>query len=253
MFSIVTVVFNGRSLLPGTAESVRRQTFPGIEYIIVDGGSTDGTVDLVRQYAAEMPNLRWISEKDRGLYDAMNKGLRMATGDFVWFVNCGDHLHAPDTVEKIAVLAGPETDVLYGDTLLVDDTREPAGLISDLGTRPLPARLTWRDYLGGMLIVHQSFVARRLLAPEYRNDNLCADYDWCIKILKKSRQNVFTNLVLSDYLMGGMSKQRHRQSLLDRFRVMREHFGLLSALFAHLWIVVRAVVHRIKRLGKARY
>ncbi|MEQ1746666.1 MAG: glycosyltransferase family 2 protein [Saprospiraceae bacterium] len=253
MFSIITVVFNGRSLLPGTVESVRRQTFTGIEYIIVDGGSTDGTVDLVRQYAAEMPNLRWISEKDNGLYDAMNKGLRMATGDFVWFINCGDHLHAPDTVEKTAALVGPETDVLYGDTLLVNDAREPAGLMSQLGTRPLPTRLAWRDYLGGMLVVHQSFVARRSLAPEYRGDNLCADYDWCIKILKKSRQNAHTNLVLSDYLMGGMSKKRHRQSLLDRFRVMREHFGLLSALFAHLWIVVRAVAHRIERRGKERY
>jgi len=253
VFSIITVVFNGRSLLPGTVESVRRQSYSGIEYIIVDGGSTDGTADLIRAYAAEMPNLRWISEKDRGLYDAMNKGLRMASGDFVWFLNCGDHLHASDTVEKMATLAGLETDVLYGDTLLVNDAREPAGLMSVLGTRPLPSRLTWRHYLGGMLVVHQSFVAHRSLAPEYMAGNLCADYDWCIRILKKSRQNVHTRLVLSDYLMGGMSKQRHRQSLRDRFQVMREHFGLFPTLLAHLWIVIRAAIHRLKRTGQARY
>lgn len=253
VFSIITVVFNGRALLPGTVESVRKQTYPGIEYLIVDGGSTDGTVDLIRSYAAEMPNLHWISEKDRGLYDAMNKGLRMASGDFVWFLNCGDHLHATDTVEKIAALVGPETDVLYGDTRLVNDAREPAGLMSQLGTRPLPARLSWRNYLGGMLVVHQSFVARRSLAPEYMAGNLCADYDWCIRILKKSRQNVHTGLVLSDYLMGGMSKKRHRQSLRDRFKIMREHFGLFSTLLAHLWIVVRAAIHRLKRIGKPSY
>jgi len=253
MFSIITVVFNGRALLPGTVESVRRQTYTGIEYLIVDGGSTDGTVDLIREYAAGMPNLRWISEKDRGLYDAMNKGLRMATGEFVWFLNCGDHLHAPDTVEKIAALVGSETDVLYGDTLLMNDAREPAGLMSELGTRPLPNRLSWRDYLGGMLVVHQSFVARRTLAPEYIAGNLCADYDWCIRILKKSRQVLNTRLILADYLMGGMSKQRHRQSLRDRFRLMREHFGLFSTLLAHIWIAIRAVVHRLKRIGKTRY
>lgn len=253
VFSIITVVFNGRALLPGTVESVRRQTYPGIEYLIIDGNSTDGTTDLIRQYAAEMPNVRWISEKDRGLYDAMNKALRMATGDFVWFLNCGDHLHAPDTVENLAARATEDTDVFYGDTLLVNDAREPAGRMSALSTRNLPEHLSWRDYLGGMLVVHQSFVARRTLAPEYIADNLCADYDWCIRILKKSRRNIHAHCILSDYLMGGMSKQRHRQSLKDRFHIMRLHFGLAQTLLAHAWIVVRAGLHRVKRQGKERY
>lgn len=150
--------------------------------------------------------MRYLSEPDKGLYDAMNKGLRMATGDFVWFLNCGDQLHAPDTVARCAALAGPETDVLYGETLLVDDARKPAGTMSELSTRKLPARLHWRQYLGGMLVVHQSFVPRRALAPEYVMDNLCADYDWCIKILKNSRENQNTGLVMSDYLMGGHVK-----------------------------------------------
>lgn len=253
VFSIITVVYNGAGLLPGTVESVRRQTYPGIEYLIIDGGSTDGTVDLIRKYAAEMPNLRWISEKDQGLYDAMNKGIRLATGDFVWFLNSGDHLHAADTVEKMAALVGEQTDVLYGETLLVNEDREPAGLMSELSTRAVPEQLDWRKYLGGMLVVHQSFVARRSLAPEFMIKNLSADYDWCIRILKKSRQSVNTGLILSDYLMGGMSKQRHWQSLKDRFRIMQDHFGLPAALLAHAWIVVRAGLHRIKRRGKARY
>lgn len=253
VFSIITVVFNGAGLLPGTIESVQRQTWPGIEYWIIDGGSTDGTVDIIRRYAEQMPHLHWISEKDRGLYDAMNKGLRRATGDFVWFLNGGDHLHAPDTVEKMAALTGPETDVLYGETLLVDEHRQPAGTMSELSTRRLPARLHWHDYLGGMLVVHQSFVARRNLSPEYMAGNLCADYDWCIQILKKSRQTIHTGLILSDYLMGGMSKQLHRQSLRDRFAVMRRHFGLFPALAAHGWIAVRAALHCLRRLGKRRY
>lgn len=252
-FSIITIVYNNEKLLPGTIDSVRRQTYPHIEYIVVDGGSKDGTVDIIRQAAAEMPNLRWISEPDKGLYDAMNKGLRMATGDFVWFLNGGDHLHAVDTVEKTAALVTEKTDVLYGETLLVDDARQPAGIMSELSTRSLPGHLHWRHYLGGMRVVHQSFVARRGLSPFYMENNLCADYDWCIRILKKSRENVHTNQILTEYLMGGMSKQRHQQSLKDRFAVMRTHFGLFPTLLAHAAIVLRAGWHQLTRLGKRKY
>jgi glycosyltransferase involved in cell wall biosynthesis len=253
VFSIITVVYNGVDLLPGTVASVRRQGYPHIEYIIVDGGSTDGTVDLIRHYAAEMPGLVWISEPDKGLYDAMNKGLRMATGDFVWFLNCGDTLHAVDTVEKVAAKAGPHTGVLYGETLLVDDARRPAGTMSELSTRKRPEHLVWRSYLGGMLVVHQAFVARRQLAPQYIDGNLCADYDWCIRILKSSSENVDTGLIMADYLMGGISKQRHRESLIDRFKVMRRHFGILPTLLAHFWIVLRAFWHRLRRWRRGRY
>lgn len=253
VFSIITVVYNGASLLPGTVESVRQQTYPGIEYLIIDGASKDNTLDLIKQYAAQMPNLRYMSERDRGLYDAMNKGLRMATGDFVWFLNCGDHLYAPDTVALAAASITPQTDVLYGDTLLVDDNRQPHGLMSEMSTRSLPERLHWRDYLAGMLVVHQSFVPRRSLAPEYRTDNLCADYEWCIRILRQSRENVLVSQPLTRYLMGGISKKRHRQSLFDRFTIMKDQFGLVQALMAHGWIVVRALLHRIQRMGKPRY
>ena len=252
-FSIITVVFNGESLLPGTIESVRRQTYPHIEYIIVDGASKDGTPEIVRKAAETMPSLTWISEPDKGLYDAMNKGLRMATGDFVWFLNGGDHLHTADTVEKTAAKVTDITDVLYGETLLVNEARQAAGTMSELSTRRLPARLNWRHYLGGMLVVHQSFVARRSIAPSYLDNNLCADYDWCIRILQKSRENVNTGLILTDYLMGGMSKQRHQQSLKDRFVIMRQHFGLLTTLLAHGMIVLRAGWHWVRRWGKKKY
>ena len=253
VFSIITVVYNGESLLRGTMQSVLEQTYPHIEYIVVDGASKDGSVAIIEEFASKMPNLKWISEKDRGLYDAMNKGLNMASGDFVQFLNGGDRLHAPDTIEKIAAQCTPETDVFYGETLLVNDARTPSGTMSELSTRSLPQKLGWRDFLGGMLVVHQSFIPRRTVAPQYRTDNLCADYDWCIKILKSSRENINTGLIITDYLMGGLSKQRHRQSLKDRFDVMRAHYGLPMTLVAHAWIVVRAIGHRVLRAGKSKY
>ena len=253
VFSIITVVFNGETLLPGTMESVRRQTYPHIEYIVVDGASKDKTPSIIQDFAAKMPNMRWISEKDQGLYDAMNKGLRMATGDFIQFLNGGDHLHAPDTIAEMEALVTPQTGVLYGETLLVDDARNPAGVMSALSTRKIPKDLHWRDFLCGMLVVHQSFIPRRNLAPQYLENNLCADYDWCIRILKASQENVNTGLIITDYLMGGISKQRHQQSLKDRFSIMRAHYGLFPALAAHGWILGRALWHRFKRMGKPKY
>jgi glycosyltransferase involved in cell wall biosynthesis len=253
-FSIITVVYNGEPLLQGTMNSVFSQTYTDYEYLVIDGASKDGTRALIA--AAEdrfEGRMRWLSEPDKGLYDAMNKGLGLAEGTFVWFLNAGDHLHAPDTLQQVAAKIDTNTDVLYGDTLLVDHDRAPLGLMSELSTRSLPEHLNWRDYLGGMRVVHQSFVPRLALAPTYTVGNLCADYDWCIRILKQSRENTHTGMVLSDYLSGGLSKKRHRQSLLDRFGVMRHHFGLGATLRAHLYIVWRALMHRFQRMGMARY
>lgn len=251
--SIITVVFNGASMLPGTVESVKKQTYLDIEYLIIDGGSKDGTIQLIESYAAEMPQLRWISEPDKGLYDAMNKGIRMATGDFIQFLNGGDWLHAPDTIARVMEKATIDTGVLYGETMLVNDARIPVGLMSTLSTRKMPEHLHWRQYLQGMLVVHQSFIPSRSITPEYIENNLCADYDWCIKILKQSKQNNNTKVIITDYLMGGISKQRHKQSLKDRFGVMRNHFGLLPTILAHGWIVLRAIGHKIWRMGQVSY
>jgi glycosyltransferase involved in cell wall biosynthesis len=253
VFSIITVTYNAATLLQGTINSVIQQTYPNIEYIIVDGNSSDSTVDIIRKNAAHTPYLRWVSEPDKGLYDAMNKGLKMATGDFVCFLNGGDHLSDPQVLERAAAACRHDTDVLYGETMLVTDDRSPVGTMSELSTRQLPKDLHWRQYLQGMLVVHQSFVPRRTICPPYELGNLCADYDWCIKILKKSRRNTNTNQIWTNYLMGGISKQRHRQSLNDRFKVMRTHFGLPLTLLAHVWIVFRAGLHRLLRAGKPRY
>ncbi|MDV7391601.1 glycosyltransferase, partial [Arthrospira platensis SPKY1] len=106
--SIITVVYNACDLLQGTMASVFEQSWPHIEYIVVDGGSTDGTTELIRAQAGRIS--RWVSEPDKGLYDAMNKGLRMATGDFVWFLNAGDRLFTPDTVERVMEKCTAQTD-----------------------------------------------------------------------------------------------------------------------------------------------
>lgn len=255
-FTIITVVWNGRELLEGTFESVAAQTFFDFEYLVIDGGSTDGTLDLIIKKLSEKQrfNLRFTSQPDNGLYDAMNKGLALATGEFVCFLNAGDHLFEPTTLEKLAALANESTDLIYGETMLVDENRRPAGTMSELSTRRLPAVLTARSMQRGMVVVHQSIWVRRSIAPFYDLAwKLCADIDWLICCLKSSRKTVNANLILTSYLMGGMSKKRHRASLCERFLILKKYFGLWPTLANHGLILIRAGWHRISRFNKTQY
>ncbi len=243
-FSIITVVFNGENLIEGTIQSVVNQTYPNIEYIIVDGASKDGTMDIVNKYVDKFPIL-WISAPDKGLYDAMNKGLKMATGDFVLFLNAGDRLFDIKTLEKMAAQATSETDILYGETMLVDDARHHVGTRTEMSVQKLPEKLTWRSMNQGMVVCHQAFLPRRTLAPQYIPNNLAADIDWVIKCLKEAKSVVNTHLIVSEYLMGGMSKKRHNQSLKDRYVILKEHFGFIPNILNHVFIIGRAVIFKL--------
>jgi glycosyltransferase involved in cell wall biosynthesis len=248
-FSIITVVFNGALLLEDTILSVLNQTYPHIEYIIVDGASRDGTMQIVQKYAQSFDNqlntnfnFRWISERDKGLYDAMNKGQRLATGDFLLFLNAGDHLFSPDTLAQIAAQATVDTDILYGEVMWVDAHRKHLGTRSQRTTQQLPDVLDWKSMRYGMVVCHQAFFARRTIAPAYLENNLAADIDWVIVCLKRARRIQHTHIMVSEFLTGGISKQKHRQSLLDRYSVLQTHFGWLANGFAHLYIIGRAAI-----------
>lgn len=248
--SIVTVVFNGRQVLPVTMASVLQQTWSPLEYVLVDGASTDGTEAFIREVSSDYArsggpiSVRWVSEPDEGLYHAMNKGLHMATGEWVLFLNAGDAFRDPDTLVRMMGQRTPDTDVLFGETMLVDADRKPLGTRSERTTQHLPERLDWRSLRLGMVVCHQAFLTRRSLAPDYIAGNLAADIDWIIRILKRSRRVVHTHLVVVDYLTGGVSRQRHRQSLWDRFRVLQRHFGFFPNLWNHVLIFLRALFLR---------
>ena len=115
--SIITVTYNSESTLSDTLSSVLKQTYPDIEYLIIDGASTDGTIALIDSYEPLFNGkLKWISEKDQGIYDAMNKGLRMATGDVIGILNSDDYFTRIDIIEKIAThFKDEEIDAVYGD------------------------------------------------------------------------------------------------------------------------------------------
>jgi glycosyltransferase involved in cell wall biosynthesis len=254
LFSIITIVYNGESLIEGTMQSVLNQTFTDYEYLIIDGKSKDKTMEIVERLQKKGPlSIKAFSEPDKGLYDAMNKGLALATGEFVLFLNAGDHLFEPTTLEKIAAATTPETDILFGETMLVDDNRNHIGTRTDLTVQKMPKHLTWKSLRYGMVVCHQSFLARRERTPQYIEQNLAADIDWVIKCLKKSKNQTNTQIIISEYLMGGVSKTRHRQSLKDRYDVLKTHFGFFPNLINHGIIVLRALIFKLKNSGKRTY
>ena len=154
VISIITVVYNNKVPLERTIKSIISQTYPNIEFIIIDGSSTDGTLDVIREYNDKISY--WLSEKDEGIYDAMNKGLTCSTGDYVWFINAGDQITEPDTLQSV-IKNDPGIDVYYGDTVLIDINDNLAGLRR---LRP-PAKLTWKSFGMGLVVCHQALIIRR--------------------------------------------------------------------------------------------
>lgn len=243
--SVLTVVRNARDLLEGTLQSVLDQTYPHIEIVIVDGASTDGTVDVIRAHAPRIS--RWVSEPDRDLYDAMNKGLGLLTGDFVWVLNAGDRIFEKDTVEKLMRCVTAECDILFGEVMLVDADRRYLGTRSERTPQKLPAALHPASLKRGMVVSHQGFLPRRSIAPRFISGNLAADVDWVIACLKRAWCPIHSELVLAEYLEGGLSQQRQLRSLWDRYRVLRSHYGWFPNLLNHLWIIARRVAFSLRR------
>jgi glycosyltransferase involved in cell wall biosynthesis len=227
VLSVITIVYNNMRDIERTMLSVLNQTYDGIEYIVVDGASNDGTLEIIKRYENRVAKL--ISEKDKGIYDAMNKGLALATGDYVIFMNSGDEFYAHDTVAKVFATA-PDADIYYGETEMVNDERE------SLGQRrhKAPDKFNWRSFKYGMSVSHQAIYIRRTLAEPYDPQyQLSADIDWIIRAAKKAEKIVKVDGYVAKYLVGGMSKAKHKQSLLERFDIMKRHYGLIPTLLNH--------------------
>ena len=240
-FSIITVTYNAGAVLEDTIQSVITQTYRNVEYIIVDGGSKDHTLDIINRYREHNHTL--VSEPDKGLYDAMNKGIRLATGDYLCFLNAGDGLHEDDTLQlMVHSITGTELpDVLYGETAIVDEE----GHYLRMRRLSAPENLNWKSFKDGMLVCHQAFFPRRELAEPYDlRYRFSADFDWCIRIMKKSHTLHNTHLTLIDYLNEGMTTRNHRASLHERFRIMCRHYGYLSTLARHAWFALRLLLKK---------
>ena len=231
--SIITVVFNDRDHIEKTILSVLNQTYKNIEYIIVDGESTDGTLEVICGFNKIAVI---ISEPDNGLYDAMNKGLQVATGDYVWYLNSGDEVYSNDTLEHMVEGLQGMPDIIYGGSMIISGTRE------EIGERRLkpPAQLNWRSFRKGMVVSHQSLLVKRGIAVGYNLDyHISADIDWAIRVAKKASQIHNANLTLSRFMEGGISEKNIKAGLKERFRIMTRYYGFIPTLLRHFLFGIR--------------
>lgn len=233
MVSIITITYNAAATIERTIASVEKQDYRSIEYIIVDGGSTDGTMQIVGRHMSSIN--RCVSEPDNGIYDAMNKGLKLATGIYVWFLNSGDELNEPDTVSKVMASARG-ADVYYGDTVI---TLMDGSVVGGRRLTP-PEELTSESFRDGMLVCHQAFVARRSICEPYDTKyRFSADFDWCLRILEKAKTVVNTHETIVRFLDGGVTKSHIVEGLRERFDIMRHHYGTASTVARHIPIGLR--------------
>lgn len=249
----VTITYNAASVLRRTLDSILCQDYSEIVHLIIDGASTDTTLQLVDDYI-ERSNasggghrIQVTSEPDKGIYDAMNKGLRSIEGDYVCFLNAGDFLPAPDTVSKIVAKVESCASlpaVLYGDTDIVDSE----GRFLHHRRLSPPEQLSWKSFRQGMLVCHQAFYARTdfaIATPYDQRYRYSADVDWCIRVMKAAaKENVpMLNLrmVVVNYTQEGQTTLHHRESLWERYHVMEHHYGRVQTFLLHCWFAIRSL------------
>lgn len=238
--SVITIVYNNVKDIERTMLSVLQQSYPNIEYIVVDGASTDGTYQLISTYSSRLSKI--ISEKDKGIYDAMNKGLAAATGDYVLFMNSGDEMYDNETVARVFA-AAPDADIYYGETEMYDENWK------SLGQRRhhAPRQFTWKSFKYGMNISHQAiYVKKSITEPYDLQYKYSSDIDWIIKAAKKANKTVNVNHYVAKYLVGGVSKKKHMDSLKERFSIFTKYYGLIPNIFNHAIIALNLTKYFIK-------
>ena len=194
IITIITVSYNAKSIIEDTILSVINQTYPNIEYIVIDGGSTDGTIDIIKKYENRIT--RWISEPDKGIYDAMNKGINIAKGEWINFMNCGDTFCQNKTIENIFSDNLYRYDIIYGAVNMKSDTFNktvwPKNKITH--SNPMPFN-------------HQCVFVRTSLYKQYQFDisyRYAADYNIFCKIHKKAKY-LEVKEIIANYSVDGVS------------------------------------------------
>lgn len=222
--SVITVCLNSRYLIEKTIKSVISQSYPNVEYIIIDGGSTDGTLDVINRHMSHIDVV--ISEKDDGLYYAMNKGIKYATGDLIYFLNSGDYLYDTNVIDKVCsqFCLFPDCDILYSDAILFDEKSSK---------RLSLYRPTAFHVLTRCGICHQSLFAKRTLFDSFEPFNtkyhVYADYEWLLRsiFLGKFRLHYF-NTPIVYYRMGGISQNNPSQYYHERLEIINTYIPYLN-------------------------
>lgn len=188
LITVITVCYNAISTIEKTIISVIEQTYPNIEYIIIDGNSNDGTIDIIKKYENKISH--WITEPDKGIYDAMNKGIKAATGEYINFMNCGDTFYSSTAIQDTINLANINSDIIYGNT----------NKIFSIGAFIKKGQIaSIKNY---MPFGHQASFSRTSLMKEYYFDTyykICADRHFFYKAFINNKIFEYINITICNY------------------------------------------------------
>jgi glycosyltransferase involved in cell wall biosynthesis len=241
--SIVTIVYNDVNNIRTTVESVLALNYPNFEYILIDGGSTDGTLDVLKEYSNRFAYFE--SAKDKGIYDAMNKGAAHATGEWVNYMHCGDRFASPDSLKFFSTETFDNVDIIYGNATKVYPTFEI--------TYPrYPLKEMWKV----MPFCHQSMFVKTALMQEFKFDEslkLAADFDFVLRSYKAGKvfRGVDDMICIFDHTVGLAIVYPLRSTRERRQIVMRRDFSVKHYLYYFFFeLYIRASVVAKKLLGK---
>lgn len=240
--SVVTICYNSVSLIEGTLKSVTEQTYPNVEYIVIDGASKDGTTEIIRRYEDRISY--WVSEPDKGIYDAMNKGISAATGDYIIFMNAGDVFADRNVLEKIAPLLGQHT-VISGKW---------QRCYSD-GSMKLSSPLPIKALSIEMPLCHQSTFTRLSYHKENPFDTsyrFSADYAFFYKAWRKGESFRYIDDIVAFLLMDGASTSNVSASVMERSKawVGEKNLFLRRLNLRYQILRIKTVLHVKKALKK---
>ncbi len=250
--SIITVVLNNKDTLQETIDSVASQDYEEIEYIVVDGKSVDGSLELIKDYH---PNLidKFISERDRGIYDAMNKGVEMSTGDFIYFLNSDDTLYNSRVIGSVVegIKKNPQYDYYYGGVI-------SQNIFGSQSYNILLKEIPDRSIKLGQNIRHQSIFVRRKLFSQLGGFSLDykvnADYEWECRLVKNQKKGKFLNILIANYNQTGFSSKGTWSQYKEKRSIIRKHFGFLAGLiFSIKGFFKFTSVYFLRKTGLAKY
>jgi glycosyltransferase involved in cell wall biosynthesis len=232
IITVVTVVFNGREFLEETIQSVINQTYQDVEYIIIDGGSTDGTLDVIKKYEDKIDC--WLSEPDAGIYDAMNKGIMLATGEWINFMNAGDVFFSNSTLEEVAPkLMG---DLVYGNHAIYV-TNSDCYSMQDVRNyddkRNIP-------FCHQSSFVKSSVLRANLFDLTYK---IAADYDQYLRIKYSGHSLTWVPITVAKILHGGISSRSRLILIIEYYQACKKYRYIYSS----FWCVIRLIKYLIKK------
>lgn len=240
--TVITVVYNARDDLEVTIDAIINQTYKNIEFIIIDGGSTDGTVDVIKKYSADVTT--WISEADKGIYDAMNKGAVLATGDVVNFMNAGDIFATSSTVEEVAgeIIEGKNSLYIGGWQVKYPDGTIKSNILGGINNQ---------NVFYSMPVCHQSIFAPLYFLNKYKFDTnykIAADFNFFLFCVSENSHMTIFNKELSCVTSGGVSDTMRIKTWNEYQDIHEKHFGINMQ--ERTYYIYRCHVERLKSFIK---